>query len=273
MPSRMSCSQATTAVCAGALHDDPQDQRARPDHVGPARVHHRQRQPLGDGRCRAGRRSPAPRRRTRSGRGGCAPRRTPGRSRASAATVVTEPARPTSVRRAAAGHRRQGGVDRRGDVRLRRRDLGRRRRVAVQVPLGHPDAADVHRDRVLDLGGRRRRTRSSRRRCPRPGTAARRSGRCTAPAKESRASSSPVITSGSTPSTPRTMARKSAALDASREAEVAHIRTRVDAQLGDLRRVAQQGLAGALDRRAGRAGRCGRRPRPAGRSPSAGRRR
>ena len=37
MPSRMSCSLATTASGADPLHQDPQDQRAGPDHVGPAR--------------------------------------------------------------------------------------------------------------------------------------------------------------------------------------------------------------------------------------------
>ena len=44
------------------------------------------------------------------------------------------------------------------------RDLGRRRRVAVQVPLGHPHAADVDRPGRLDVGRCRARTRSSRRR-------------------------------------------------------------------------------------------------------------
>ncbi len=48
----------------------------------------------------------------------------------------------------------------------------------------------------------------------------------TAPVNDRRASSSPVTTSGGTPSVRSTMARKSAALEASREAEVAHMRTR-----------------------------------------------
>jgi hypothetical protein len=48
----------------------------------------------------------------------------------------------------------------------------------------------------------------------------------TAPVNDRRASSSPVTTSGSTPSVARTIARKSAAFAASRVADVAHIRTR-----------------------------------------------
>jgi hypothetical protein len=49
----------------------------------------------------------------------------------------------------------------------------------------------------------------------------------TAPVKERRASSSPVITSGSTPRVARTIVVNSAALAASRDAEVAHMRTRL----------------------------------------------
>ena len=47
MPSRMSCSLATTAAAPSRSSMTAQDQRAGPDHVGPARVHHRQGQPLG----------------------------------------------------------------------------------------------------------------------------------------------------------------------------------------------------------------------------------
>ena len=134
---------------------------------------------------------------------------------------------------------------------------GRRRRVTVQVPLGHPDAADVHRDgRRSPRAGPRARTRWSRRRCRRPGTAgppyrpprpatprspltpgrAAAASSVVAPVNDSRASSSPLRTSGSTPSTSRTPATKSAAFAASRVALVATIRT-ADAPRGrhDLR--------------------------------------
>jgi len=43
------------------------------------------------------------------------------------------------------GHGDGDLAERRVDVRDRGLDLGRERRVAVQVPFGEPDAADVHR--------------------------------------------------------------------------------------------------------------------------------
>ena len=70
------------------------------------------------------------------------------RPSASAVTVVTDPASPTKVRGPAGVDRGERPVDRAGDVLLGRRDLRRRRRVVVQVPLGHPDAADVDADRA-----------------------------------------------------------------------------------------------------------------------------
>ena len=49
--------------------------------------------------------------------------------------------------------RRGGLVDRGVDVGGGGRHLGRRRRVAAQVPLGHPDAADVDRPGLVDVEG------------------------------------------------------------------------------------------------------------------------
>ncbi len=46
IPSRMSCSLAITESAPTRSMIDPQDQRARADDIGPAGVHHRQRQPL-----------------------------------------------------------------------------------------------------------------------------------------------------------------------------------------------------------------------------------
>ena len=65
-------------------------------------------------------------------------------------TVATEPGQ--AHQRAGLPHRHRGRhrVQGRVDVRGGRRHLLVRRRVAVQVPLGHPDAADVDRD--LPLG-------------------------------------------------------------------------------------------------------------------------
>ena len=102
-----------------------------------------------------------------------------------------------------AAHLGQRGAD--VGLRAAAISLGRRR-VAVQVPLGQPHAADVDRRAARTAVARRRaRTRSSRRRCRRPGTAARRLAPCAraaasseavAPRKDSSASSRPVITSG-----------------------------------------------------------------------------
>ena len=105
MPSRMSCSLATTAVGAGALHDRTQDQRTGADDVGAARVH--------DAAARAAARGSARSRSVghpgdlgvgRSGRGGSAPGSYAVRPSAIAATVVTEPASPTRVVASRAGH-------------------------------------------------------------------------------------------------------------------------------------------------------------------------
>jgi hypothetical protein len=59
-----------------------------------------------------------------------------------AVTVVTD-----QGGRLPARHHVQGPVDRRGDIRGRRRDLLVGRRIGAEVPLGHPDAAHVDRDR------------------------------------------------------------------------------------------------------------------------------
>ena len=63
------------------------------------------------------------------------------------ATVVTEPASPTSVRACRTGTASVDRVQGRVDVGRGAGHLVAGRRVAVQVPLGHPDAADVDRDR------------------------------------------------------------------------------------------------------------------------------
>ena len=77
------------------------------------------------------------------------------------------------------------------------------RRVGVQVPLGHPHAADVDRPRRLHRPVADARTPSTRRRCRRRGTAPsiarRRRSSPVAPGKDSAASSSPVMTSGELP--------------------------------------------------------------------------
>ena len=119
--------------------------------------------------------------RCRPARPGCAPRRA-ARPRAA---IAAPPRCRRAPRRSAPG---VGGSDRRGAARSSARSRCRPSRAA------------------LDRRRRRARTRSSRRRCPRPGTAS--PGRAptssrVAPAKESSASSSPVTTSGSTPSMSR----------------------------------------------------------------------
>ena len=187
----------------------PQDQRARADDVDPARVHHRHR------------RAPA----RRVGREqvvghGADPADGDPRAVDRARVVVGQvrarsrrpwspmPARPTSVR--GVGDRHVGARPRRAPRRCRPRRAAISaggRRVGVQVPLGHADAADVDRAGRPHPGRRRRgRTRSSRRRCRPPGTgprgdrAPRRDVReAVAPMNDSPASSSPVITSGVVP--------------------------------------------------------------------------
>ena len=163
--------------------------------------------------------------------------------------MVTDPARPTSCG-TAARHRGEGPVDRGGDVGLGRRDLGRGRRVVVQVPFGEADAADVDADRGA----------------PTPPRAEHELGRAaadvdhqvrrreSAPAgrhragEDRRASSSPLTTSGAKPRVAVTIARKSSALAASRVALVATIRVRPAPARGDLRGVVDQRHPGALDR-------------------------
>ena len=73
----------------------------------------------------------------------------------------------------------------------------------------------------------------------------------TAPAKDSSASSSPVITSGSWPSVERTISVKSSRFAASRVAEVATIRVRTAPEARDHRRVVGQRPPGAVQRMAG----------------------
>ena len=67
-----------------------------------------------------------------------------GRSSAIAATVVTEPARPTRVRARVQRHRPAATSSAASMSARAAADLGGGRgRVASQVPLGHPHAADV----------------------------------------------------------------------------------------------------------------------------------
>ena len=94
MPSRMSCSLTTTSSDRQRVHDHPQHERPGADDVDPARVHHRQRRPprrvaasspaVTD--AHGADRDPASR--------GWRPGRRPAAPSASAATVVTDPARP-----------------------------------------------------------------------------------------------------------------------------------------------------------------------------------
>jgi hypothetical protein len=147
------------------------------------------------------------------------------RPSASAATVVTDPARPTAVRALPTGTTLAQPHDRLVDVGGGCCHLSARRRVVVQVPLGEPDRADVDRQRRLDsrraedqLGGppadvddEERAVRGSRSRV--------------APSKDSAASSSPLITSGSRASTSRTISVNASRLPASRVALVATMRT------------------------------------------------
>ena len=203
--------------------------------------------------------------------------RTLGRPSAIAATVVTEPARPTRVRASRQRHRllrasRAPPRCRRARPRPRRPSAGRRAGAARSAARSR-----CRPTRGRAAGVRRRaRTRSSRRRCRRPGTApgaVPRSSRV-APAKDSAASSSPVTTSGSTPSALADAADELVAVRG-----VAGGRGRDEPHpLGARARAITRGVASAARRRCapaprGRAGRCGRRPARAGRSPSAGRRR
>ena len=93
-------------------------------------------------------------------------RRTPRSPSASAATVVTEPARPTAVRACSTGTTSRGpaasAASMSASAAATWRAVGGS---SAQVPLGQPDAADV--DRQRRLGARRARgpARWSRRRC------------------------------------------------------------------------------------------------------------
>jgi len=174
------------------------------------------------------------------------------------ATVVTDPARPTSVRARCAG---TSAAARRSPRRYPRRPLrfGICRGVGAQVPLGHPDAADVDGD-GSDPAGRRHAGLINgasegdlaaaehepviRRRCRLPVGGANRApsgpwpvSSAVAPEKDSSASWSPLRTSGGTPRirvTPRT---NSAEFAASLVALVATIRTPSALLHGDERRI------------------------------------
>ena len=191
--------------------------------------------------------------------------------RAIAATVVTEPASPTRVRPPAV---RAGRPPRPGPGpprcppswrRSARPSACRRPAAGHQVPLGQPDAADVDGPRGRHRRCRRGRTRWSRRRCPRPGTGA--AGRAApssrvAPVKESSASWSPVITSGSTPRMSTTPRTKSSRFCASRDAEVATNRIRSAPEFPDRRPRTRGRRRRCAPAPRERAARCGPRPGP-----------
>ena len=174
------------------------------------------------------------------------------------------------MRRPAQVDRRRRLVERGVDVGGGGRgDLGRRRRVAAQVPLGHPDAADVDRaGRPRRRVGADGRTRSSRRRCRPRGT-----GRST-PARqpagrtgegEARPPRRPVTTSGAMP-TPRRRSRtpstNSAALRGVTGGRGGHEPDPLDARASALRGVRRRATRACGPSPRGRARRCGRRPWP-----------
>ena len=274
MPSRMSCSLATTdgiparSMITRSIRAPAPITSARPGCItgrSPAAA---------PGSRRAGPRSPRPRRRTGPGRGGCA-------------RVVLRQARGER------GHRgdRAGEPDQGGRLAARHGRAApgrppprcRPRAAAISAGVGgspcrcrsvirtQPMSTEIA---ALDPGRpvADRRTRSSRRRCRRPGTARSASAGSprTAPVKESRASSSPVTTSGSTPRVAQTIAGKSArvrGVPGRRGGAHPHPLARPAPRSRRRSRPARPGSARSPPARAGR---CGRRPRPAGRSPSAG---
>ena len=264
MPSRMSCSLMTTSSTSVSSSDPGQDQRAGADDVDPAGVDHRHRRALGPrhrqqlvghlvhlGRRSARRRGSPPGRR-RSGRS------------ATAATVVAEPATATSVAASRTGTASSADASAASTTAAA---------ASISAVPGGSDGSDrsvsrtqpMSTDRAaVDLDHCRGPARSIRRRCRRPGTAARcrrrPAGRTWCRGTTSRASSSPLITSGRTPSTSLAASRKSSRLAASRAADVATMRTRSTPSVAMLVGVGREGRRG-----------CGRSPRrrtaPYGRRP------
>ena len=153
------------------------------------------------------------------------------RPSATAVTVVTEPARPTSVARLGERNHLAARAIAASTSATSAVDLVARRRVGREVPLGQPHAADVDAARRDRLGRCRARTRSSRRRCRRRGTAAPRpASPRVAPANDSRPPrrrSRPRARRRCRASTPATNSSRFAA---SRDAEVATNRTPLGAE-------------------------------------------
>ena len=153
MPSRMSCSLTTTSDSPNSSMSTRRISAPGADDVDPARVHDRQRRAASRGSRPAGRRSPRGRRPPGSGsRGWRRRRRRAGRS-ASAATVVTEPARPTRVAASPTGTSARTTASAARMSASARATSSAVGRVAVQVPLGQPDAADVDRAGRAHAGG------------------------------------------------------------------------------------------------------------------------
>jgi hypothetical protein len=128
---------------AKPLHDLSQHQRAAADHVDPARVHHGQLRPLGPGLHQQARGHLANRRRADPGvvdpLGLIAVQPEHQRGDGGHRTGQADQGARGGHRDLASDHV-EGGID----VGARRRELVAAGRVVVQVPLGHPDAADVH---------------------------------------------------------------------------------------------------------------------------------
>ena len=274
MPSRMSCSLTTSDLRARPhpFDDHVEHERATPDDVDPARVHHRERGPLGAGH-REQPRGDRVHVRPAAGATGGWRRVVRRQAEVDRGDRRHRPGDPDEGPGHPSGTVCCRKVDSAVDVRaggrdLRRRSAGRCAGVARSGARSRCRPTPT-RQRALP----RARTPSSRRRCRRRGTApvCRPSSSRVAPSKDSWASSSPVTTSGSTPIRSRTPFDEVGAV-----LRVAGGRRRDEAHpLG-----AEPGDPCGVDRRTQRrsargppepAGRSGRRPARAGRPPSAGR--
>ena len=180
MPSRMSASDTRQLVEAERAHDRDEHAAAADDHVGPRLLEAGVVDAVGPALGGEGAEHVLGGRPRQRGSGGCGRGRTRPARCSTAATVVTVPARPTSVARLGRTPGRSRATS--CEVGLARPTMARRRapRAAggscCEELLGEAHAADVDREHASASVGAERRTRSSRRRCRRRGTG-RRPGR------------------------------------------------------------------------------------------------
>ena len=168
IPSRMSCSEATTPQ-PGALQHAAQHQGPPGDDVDPAGVHDRAGPRAALVHPEQGAQTPW-HLRQRDARAVDGRRVVAGKSERQGRDVVTVPASPTIEAARVSGTTASARSRAASTCASTAATCGVRRRVVVQVALGHPHAADVDAGRGRRVCGCPGRTRWSRRRCPRRGT-------------------------------------------------------------------------------------------------------